>query len=180
MGGALKKGKLTEGQEIEIKPGIMSKRENQIIYETVYTKILGIFKGKYKVKEALPGGSIAFETSLDSIVSKADNLAGCVLGLKNKLPDITRKISIKFNLFKEAFGLQKKINVENLKSAEMLLLNMNTSITIGTIVRISGNEAELNLRIPVVAFKGENVGIARNIEGHWRLIGFGEIVGEGK
>jgi translation initiation factor 2 gamma subunit (eIF-2gamma) len=29
-----------------------------------------------------------------------------------------------------------------------------------------------------VAFKGDNIGIARNIEGHWRLIGWGEIIGE--
>ena len=56
------------------------------------------------------------------------------------------------------------------------MLSVNTTITVGTIEKISENEIELNLNIPIVAIKGDNVGIARNIENHWRLIGFGEIL----
>jgi translation initiation factor 2 gamma subunit (eIF-2gamma) len=35
---------------------------------------------------------------------------------------------------------------------------------------------EIDLRIPAVPIKGDSVGLARNINGHWRLIGFGEIM----
>ena len=52
----------------------------------------------------------------------------------------------------------------------------NTTITVGTIEKIKDKDMELDLNIPVVALKGDNVGIARNIDGHWRLIGFGEII----
>ena len=38
------------------------------------------------------------------------------------------------------------------------------------------NEIEVLLNIPIVALKGNNVGLARNFKGHWRLIGFGEII----
>jgi len=176
LGGALKKGKLREGDEIEIKPGLFTKKENQMIYQTLRTKILGIYKGKYKVSQATPGGSIALETELDPIVTKADNLAGCVAGLQGKLPEIKDRVKIKFNLFKEVFGMQEKAKVENIKTAEMLLLSVNTSISVGAVIKISGNEAELKLRIPIIPFLGENIGIARNISGHWRLIGWGEIV----
>ena len=58
----------------------------------------------------------------------------------------------------------------------MLMLSANTTITVGTVEKISGDNLELSLNIPVVALKGDNVGIARNINGHWRLIGFGEIL----
>jgi len=180
LGGALKKGKLKEGDEIEIKPGLYVKKENQLIYQTVKSKILGIYKGKYKVKEAVPGGSIALETELDPITTKADNLAGCILGLRDKLPEIKDNIKIKFNLFKEVLGVQEKLQVENIKLSELLLLSINTSISIGTVIRVKGNEAELKLRIPVLSFPQENVGIARNLQGHWRLIGWGEIIGETK
>jgi len=176
LGGALKKGKLKEGDEIEIKPGLFAKKENQLIYETIRTKITSIFKGRYRIKEAFPGGSIALETELDPILTKADNLAGCVAGLQGKLPEIKNNIKIKFNLFKEVLGTQERVSVENIKTSELLLLSINTSISIGTAVRIKGNEVELKLRIPVVAFPNENVGIARNVSGHWRLIGYGEIV----
>ena len=58
----------------------------------------------------------------------------------------------------------------------MLMLSVNTTITVGTVEKIKNDEAELSLNIPVVALKGDNLGIARNILGHWRLIGFGEII----
>jgi translation initiation factor 2 subunit 3 len=178
LGGCLRKGKLKMGEEIEIKPGLMVKKENKINYQTVRTKILGIFKGKYKVNEALPGGSLALETELDPVLAKADNLSGCVAGRVGKIPEISSKLKMQFNLFKEVYGLGRHQEVEDIKSQELLLLSVNTSITIGTVIKLRGKEAELNLRIPVVGFKGDNVGIARNIEGHWRLIGWGEIIGE--
>ncbi len=176
LGGALKRGKLKAGDCIEIKPGLNFKKENQIVYETVKTKILGIYKGKYKVDEAVPGGSLAFETELDPMLTKTDNLSGCIAGLSGKLPEITTKIGIKFNLFNEIWGLSGHKKTEGIKPSEMLLLSINTGITIGVVSRLKGNEAELNLRIPIVEFKKDNIGIARNIEGHWRLIGFGEII----
>ena len=60
----------------------------------------------------------------------------------------------------------------------MLMLSVNTTITVGSVEKIDlkNNLIELNLNIPIVPIIGENVGIARNVDGHWRLIGFGEIV----
>ena len=56
------------------------------------------------------------------------------------------------------------------------MLSINTTTTVGQVKKLKNNEAELSLKIPVVPLKGESLGIARNIEGHWRLIGFGEIL----
>ena len=178
LGGALLKGKLKEGDAIEIKPGLSLKKENHIVYETVKTKILSIYKGKYKIMRAIPGGSLALETNLDSVITKSDNLSGCVAGLKGGIPEINYKVKIKFSLFKEVYGLSGHEKVADIKTTELLLLSVNTSITIGTVMKINRDEIELDLRIPIVPFKNANVGIARNIEGHWRLIGFGEIIGE--
>lgn len=178
LGGALKRGKLKIGDEIEIKPGISLKKENQLIYQTIKTKIISLHRGNYEIKEATPGGSLAIETELDSILTKSDALAGCVAGLASKLPEIVSIINIKFSLFKEVIGIQEHKEVENIKPSELLLLSINTSISVGLVKRVKENVAELHLRIPIVPFKGENVGIARNINSHWRLVGFGEIVGE--
>ncbi len=177
LGGALKQGRLKINDEIEIKPGISEKKENQLIYRTIKTKILSIYKGKYPIKEATPGGSLALETELDPILTKSDNLSGCIAGLKNNLPEVSNRIKIRFNLFEEIYGLGKHEKVDNIKPSELLLLSINTSITIGNVIKVKENEADLNLRIPVVPFKGSKLGIARNIGGHWRLIGYGEILG---
>ena len=176
LGGTLKKGVIKEGDEIDIKPGIMSKKGNQSEYRTVRTKIASIYKGSYKIKEAAPGGSLAFQTELDPSLGQADNLSGNVAGMKGTLPEIMRSINIKFNLFKEVIGIQEKKIVEPIKIGETLLLSINTGITVGSIKRLKGNQMEVVLRIPVVNLKGENVGIARNVAGHWRLVGYGEII----
>lgn len=176
LGGILKKGKLHVGDEIEIKPGLMIRKANQQTYQTLTTKILSLHKGNHSVEEVLPGVSIAIETELDPFLTKADSLSGCIVGLKNSLPEISYKTKIKTQLFKEVLGISEHKEVAPLKTKEMLMLSVNTTITVGTIEKINKDEIELFLNIPIVLLKGSNVGIARNIANHWRLIGFGEIV----
>ncbi len=176
LGGILKKGKLKVGDEIEIKPGITIKKAHQQFYETLTTKILSLYKGNKSVEEVTPGASISIETGLDSFLTKTDSLSGCVASLKGNLPEISNIVKIKYNLFKEVIGTLKHEEVVPLKSKETLMLSVNTTITVGTIEKIKDNFIELILNIPIVALEGDNVGIARNIQGHWRLIGWGEIM----
>jgi len=176
LGGVLKQGILKEGDEIEIKPGIAIKKENQLIYQPLKTKIISLFKGNYKIKEATPGGSIAIQTTLDPFITRADGLAGNVAAKVGKLEDVKSNLKIKFKIFPEIIIESEKLKVENIKTTELLMLSINTSITVGNIMKINRDEFEIKLRAPVIAPKGSNVGIARNISGHWRLIGYGEIL----
>jgi len=178
LGGILKKGKLKVGDEIEIKPGLNSKKNNQLIYQTLTTKIISLYKGSEKINEVSPGPSISIETNLDPFLTKTDSLTGCIVSLKGKLPEITYKLKIKSELFKEVLGTEDKKQVEPIKTKEMLMLSINTTITVGIVEKINekNNEIEFSLNIPIIALKGDNVGIARNINSHWRLIGFGEIL----
>jgi len=176
LGGILKQGKLKVGEKIEIKPGRTVKKNNQYSYEPITTKIISLHKGNSLVNEIFPGASISIETELDPFMTKTDSLTGSVVSTIGKLPEITSKVKIKVELFKEVLGEEQKEKVTNLKTKEMLMLSVNTTITVGTVEKISDDLIEMNLNIPIVALKGDNVGVARNINGHWRLIGFGEIV----
>ena len=176
LGGSLMKGILKVGDEIEIKPGLNVIEKNQKIYETVKTRIVSLQRGEHKVKEAGPGGSLAIETELDMTLTKADNLSGCVAGLNGKLPDISHNIKIKAQHFKEVLGMEEHVDVEDFKPSEMLMLSVNTSISVGRVKTVKDGILDLELNIPIVPFKEDNVGIARNIKGHWRLIGFGEMI----
>lgn len=176
LGGILKRGELKIGDEIEIKPGINIKKHGSLTYRTLTTKVLSLHKGNRSVGEVVPGASISIETSLDPFLTKTDSLTGCVVSLRGKLPEIRYKIKIKTKLFDEVFGLRDRKVVDSLKTKELLMLSIGTTITVGTVEKISKEETELSLNIPVVAMKGDNAGIARNIEGHWRLIGWGEVV----
>ncbi|MBU2612689.1 MAG: translation initiation factor IF-2 subunit gamma, partial [Nanoarchaeota archaeon] len=176
LGGILKQGKLKTGEEIEIKPGVAVKKNNRYFYEPLKTKIINLRKGKDSVSEVLPGASISIETELDPFMTKTDSLTGSVASTYGSLPEITSKVKVKIKLFNEVLGEEKKEKVTELKTKELLMLSVNTTITVGVIEKISGDEIEMNLNIPIIAIKDDNVGIARNIHGHWRLIGFGEIL----
>jgi len=176
LGGILKKGKLIVGQEIEIKPGINIQKAHQQFYKTLTTTIISLHKGNRNLKEVYPGASIAIETNLDPFLTKTDSLTGCVVSTKGSLPEISNAIKIKYKLFEEVFGTAKHQAIEPIKTKEILMLSVNTTITVGSVEKIKEDEAELSLKIPIVPLKGGNVGIARNINGHWRLIGWGEIV----
>ncbi len=180
LGGALKQGRLKEGDEIEIKPGLTIEEENKINYKTLKTKVLSLYKGYNKISEARPGGSVAIETDLDPITTKADKLSGCVAGLKEELPEIKHRIWIEFDLFEKISGTEKHQEINGIKTAENLLLSVGTATTVGTVTRVKDNKAEINLRIPIVPFEDHSIGIARNIDSHWRLIGLGYIVDEEK
>ena len=173
MGGTLKSGRLKIGDKIEIKPGIMTKEANQIKYKTLKTKIVSLFKGSNKTDEITPGGNSAIETELDMSIGKTDSLSGCVVSIENNLPEITNKITVRHYLFKEYVG---GTQITPLKPGETLMLSINTSVTIGVISKLSPEQAEISLKIPIVPFKNDKVGIARSINNHWRLIGHGEIV----
>ncbi len=177
LGGILKKGKLKVGDEIEIKPGLSIKKNNQNIYETLTTKIISLHKGNKSVKEVNPGASISIETNLDPLLAKTDSLTGCIVSIKGILPEIKNSLKVKANLFEQVSGTSEHEKIDPLKTKEMLMLSVNTTITVGTVEKVEKDGTiEFSLNIPVVALEKDNVGLARNIQGHWRLIGYGEII----
>ena len=176
LGGTLKCGILKVGDEIEIKPGMTIKKHDKAEYISLKTKILGLHAGNNNLEEAEPSGSLAIQTELDPLLTKSDNLSGCVVGKSGKLQDAVFSMKLKVSLFKEVLGTEKHEPVSAVKMNEPLLLSINTSVSLGMVSKLKGDEIDCALKIPVVALKGSKVGIARNYTGHWRLIGYGEIV----
>lgn len=176
LGGTLRQGALKVGDEIEIKPGIVIKEANQYHYKKITTKVVKLFKCSKEVEELIPGGSMSIETELDMALGKNDSLAGCIASKPGTLPETAFELSIKYKLFPEVFGIAGHVKADPIKASETLLLSVNTSMSLGIVKRVHGDEIELNLKVPIVPYKGDNAGIARNINNHWRLIGYGEII----
>ena len=176
LGGTLKQGNLKVGDDIEIKPGRLVKEANSYRYEVLKTKIKALYNGSQSVPELTPGGSMSIETELDMSLAKGDQLAGNVASVKGKLPEATQTLKISYKLFPQVFGAGTNMNVEAVKPSEMLFLSINTSMTVGVVKKVGKEEIEFSLKVPVVAFKNDNVAIARNINSHWRLIGQGSVL----
>src|SRR3989339_1631914 len=78
MGGAIKQGKLSVGDEIEIRPGYSTIEKNQQVWKSMKTKITDIKAGSSSINDAFPGGTIGILTSLDPSVVYSDKLVGGV------------------------------------------------------------------------------------------------------
>ncbi len=175
LGGSLVKGKLEDGDKIELKPGI---RKDGKKWETLTTEITGIIQGGSPVDEAVPGGLLSLATELDPSLIKSDGLAGNVLGKKGELPDTTENLELDVELLETLIGSgdEEEMKIENIKEHEALMVNVGTTKSAG-IVTQAGDDVKVDLKMPVCAEKGDRVAISRQIDSRWRLIGHGKIKG---
>jgi len=166
VGGSVIQGKLKVGDEIEISPGIKVNGK----YLPLKTKIVSLSTKEGQIKEAHPGGLIGVGTTLDPSLTRGDNLIGNIVELKGKTTKPKNSILIKFKLF-------EKFKNEPLKKGETIVINSGTTTTIGTVEHENRKkeEAEISLKKPICAEKGDKIGISRK-ERRWILIGHGELL----
>lgn len=167
LGGSIIRGELKLGDEIEIRPGMRIGDK----WKPIITKVCGLRKSKYNLKRAGPGGLLGLMTGLDPSLSKADSLSGSVVGLKGKVPDILNAIVVRVSLFDTLIGDGGR--VEPIKKDEMLMINVGTGRTVGTVEDIKKDVVKINLKLPVAADKGSRVAISRRVSDRWKLIGWG-------
>lgn len=166
LGGSLIQGSLKINDEIEIKPGIQVKGKWQV----ARTKIAGLQKAGKDLGEAGPGGLLGLLTQLDPNLTKADSLAGSVVGVN--LPQAVDKIQIKVKLF----SWSEKNPAEQVKIDEQLLLNIGAARTLGFVKSIKKDKYELTLRLPACVENNERVAISKKVVDKWRLIGWGVVI----
>jgi len=176
LGGALKQGKLIEGQEIVILPGY-ERGAKQKVWTPLKAKIVSVMTGSKQVKEANPGGSIALKTTLDPSVVKSDKLVGSVVGEEGDMPEVWHELKLETHLLERMVGAKDKLVVDPLKKGELLMLNVNAAATVGIVKDLGKNEIVCSLKRPVCASPGSRVTMSRNIGQRWRLIGYSIIKG---
>lgn len=176
LGGSLKQGVLKVDEEIEILPGYEVTENNQKIYKPLHTKITSLISGGSQLKEVHPGGSIACMTSLDPSIIKSDSLTGSIIGLKGKLPKVWYELKLKTHLLERVIGAKADLDVEPIKMREILMLNVNSSATVGSVYELGKDLVKVKLKKPVCAEVNSRVTISRMIGSRFRLIGYGEIL----
>ena len=179
LGGSMRQGIFSIGNEIEIKPGRKVLEKNKEVYKPIRAKIIGLNYGSSSVKQISPGGTAGVLTSLDPSIVKSDQLVGSIVGLPGKLPDTLYEITIAPHLLERVVGTQEELNVEPIKMNEVLMLNVNSAATVGMVIELKKNKVACRLKIPICAEMSSRVTISRRVGNRFRLIGYGEIV-EGK
>lgn len=175
LGGSIIQGVARVGEEIEIRPGLRIEKGGKVSYEPLYTVITSLRAGDVSVEEARPGGLVGFGTKLDPSLTKADSLAGSVVGKPGTLPPTWMTLDLEVSLFERAVGTVNLVKVESIKQNEVLMINAGTTTTLGIVVKASKDVVSLRLRRPICADPRTRVAISRQISGRFRLIGYGVI-----
>merc|ERR1712093_188412 len=181
-GGSILKGVLRVGEEIEVRPGIVSKDSaGKNICKPIRSRIMSLAAEQNSLQFAVPGGLIGVGTKIDPSLTRADRLLGQVLGLPEGLPEIFVEIEVKYYLLRRLLGVKvegdsKAGKVSKLKKGEILMVNIGSTAAGGRILGIKENDlAKVVLTNPVCTQEGDKVALSRRIEKHWRLIGWGQI-----
>ncbi len=178
IGGSLTQGVFNVGDEIEIKPGIISeKRKGQ--YTPLITEITSLGTGAGTVESVKPGGLVAIGTKLDPSMTRSDSFIGSVIGHPDTLPQSTTVLKMSISLFDSAVGTTEDVKIKPIQTGEMLRLNIGTAPIPGQVTRLrvggDNNVIEVELKRPVCVFEGGRVAISRRIADRWRLIGAGIV-----
>ena len=175
LGGTLIQGKVSIGDEVEIKPGRKVDSGGKSEWVDITTFVDSLHGGGRSIKKAKPGGLIAIGTKLDPALTKSDGLTGRMIGMPGTLPSVLNDFVMQTQLLERVVGTSKDISVENIKTNEPLMLSIGTATTVGVVKSARGDTSEVLLKIPVCAEAGQRVAISRKILGKWRLIGYGII-----
>lgn len=175
IGGTIVQGKFAVGDEIEIRPGILTEREGKSVYEPLISEIVSLHSGARQVKEATCGGLIGVGTLLDPSYSKADGLTGSVVGKTGKLPPTVNEITMDTHILARVVGTKEQLKVEKINPDETLLLHIGAAVNVGRVINIKQNQVKVKLTRPICALPGSRVAISRKITARWRLIGYGIV-----
>jgi translation initiation factor 2 subunit 3 len=176
IGGSLIRGNLSDGEEIEIRPGRQLQVENRIRWEPITTTITSINAGSKKVGTATPGGLLGIGTKLDPALTKSDALAGQVAGHPGKLPPVWDRLKCRVTLMERVVGATSEVAIEPLKHNEPLMLSVGTAVTVGIVTNTKKEMIEIQLKRPVCADLGARIAISRQVGARWRLIGMGVLI----
>ena len=179
-GGSILTGVLKVGDEIEIRPGLVTKDEQgKIKCRPIFSRVVSLFAEHNDLKFAVPGGLIGVGTRVDPTLCRADRLVGFVLGLKGKLPSIYTELEVSFVLLRRLLGVKtadgKQAKVAKLTKSEVLMVNIGSTATGAKIMGVKADVAKIQLTSPACTEIGEKIALSRRIDKHWRLIGWANI-----
>lgn len=137
-------GVLRVGQEIEVRPGIVSKTaDGRVQCRPIYSRVVSLFAEQNSLQYAVPGGLIGVGTKIDPTLCRGDRLVGHILGAVGTLPDIFTEIEVNYYLLRRLLGVRieggkKAAKVAKLAKGEVLMVNIGSLSTGGRVVAVKG------------------------------------------
>jgi len=140
VGGKVLNGFFKITDQIEIKPGLISKDKTQ--YSPILCPINNIKSDKKVLEFCLPSGMSGIELPIDPYYTSNNKLRGNIIGKIGHTPPVYNKIGFRFNGLKKIFinSLNlKEIIMKPLSESEEIIICMNGIFVDGVIKKQSNN-----------------------------------------
>jgi len=170
VGGSLAEGNLKVGEQIEIRPGMISGRNGKFVCQPIITTILSIKTDSTELTEIVPGGLIGIRTDADPFYFKSDKLIGQIIGNVGKMPNVYSCIILPIDIV-TLFGSFQWKPVEK----ESVSIQIGTQMTDAVISNISNNDLNITFvfKIPVCISDNQHIVICRAYDKILRIVGEG-------
>lgn len=163
IGGTLLQGTLNIGDTIEIKPGLQKTDKSFIPLKAT---VLGMQSEKNRLKQAIPGGLIALETTLDPRFTCKDILVGSLAG--DGLPKLSTELKLNFFMLKGT----------KFKNGDVIRITYLSRSVMATIIDIPKRKImKVALQEPLcVIDRCSKLSISTRANNQFRLVGVGTII----
>lgn len=173
LGGAIRQGVFKKGDKVKILPGI--KKGDEFI--PVNTTIQSMMQSNKPIEIARPGGLIAVSTLLDPYFTKSDGMVGnIVVKEDNEEVKVYHELEIKYEIIDRIIEGKRQKIIEDIPINVPVLINLGTARSIGIVIGKEKGKIRMKLKLPIAAFKGDRAVLSMQINGRWRLIGYGNVV----
>lgn len=184
-GGSIVCGMIKVGDEVEIRPGFVSKdpQTGKMSCQPLLARVTSLFAEQNPLLYAIPGGLIAVGTTLDPTLTKKDDLVGNIIGRPGQLAEVYEVVAIKYELLDWLVGVKAEAEgqtaIGKLQLNETLLINIGSTSSGGIVVSTNTGKSLVKIRLkkPVCTSLREKVVISRKVGKNFRLIGWGHIEG---
>lgn len=119
-GGSILRGVLKVGDEVEVRPGIITSTNGGFTCTPIRTRIVSLHAERNELQYAVPGSLIGLGTLMDPSLTRADKLVGSIIGVPGSLPGVYTQITVSYQLMKYLVGAKKSSSSQQPSSASAM------------------------------------------------------------
>ena len=102
-------------------------------------------------------------------------MVGNIIGHVNELPPVYYDVVLEYHPLERILESGEKFKVERITPGTPLLMNVGTARTVGVCMKGGSDTIEAKLKLPICAQPGSKIALSMQINGRWRLVGYGVL-----
>lgn len=170
IGGSLIHGQLNIGDEVEIRPGILSKgKDGKFISQPIVTKILSLETDGIQLENLNPGGLVGIGTEIDPYYCKNDMLSGNIMGRIGTLPNVYNEVKLKYKKLDEFEGRWDP------KNGDTVFLQIGNVSVESRLAKFNKENFNFSLLKPACIEENAKILVCRKDDGILKIVGFGSM-----